>query len=108
MYSLALKILTDGQIACNVCILAKEEDGYIIEDIADAYKAINDEGENPIMEAYLEAICDGDVIQAATEVCKIYTEIGKEAMNEIVDYVRGLAVKYQKEAHCKLNYALLE
>lgn len=60
------------------------------------------------MEAYLEAICDGDVIQAATEVCKIYTEIGKEALKRIVDSVEKLATKYQEEAHYKLDNALLE
>lgn len=109
MYSLALKILTDGQIAYNAFIPAKEEDGYIIEDIADAYKALNDEGKIPIMEAYLEAICDGTVIQAATKskVRKVYTEMGKEDMNGIIDSVEGLASKYQPNILCKTNYALL-
>lgn len=108
MYILALKILTDGQIACNAWIPTKEEDGYIIEDIADAYKSINDKGKNPIMEAYLEAICDGVVIQAATDVRNVYTEIGKEALKRIVDSVEKLATKYQEEAHYKLDNALLE
>ncbi len=115
MYSngVILKIVNKeiGRVACNVCIPdVSLEDSYIIEDLVDSYKKIEDaSGKHTKLEIFLEAISDGKVLQKADKdrKVKITTEVGKIAVDTLIDSIEELANKYHPHTLYKVDCALL-
>lgn len=114
--SIALKIVREGMTAYNGYIpKANEEDSYFIEGMAENVKQLKYATKEELKEKkqtnlFLEAICDGKMLQRANKEIgyKICTEADESIVDTIIDDMERLVSKYPSdEILYKADYALL-